>query len=556
LNVSSQISGDSILWEISIPNPSLTAYYYWDFQGISGTGQTFQFYTDSSFVPGYYEYCLQIIDTSGNCFSIQCDSIGVNQPVCQSFFISIPDPINPNDYQFQFQGSGAASFYSWTITTPGGDVNLTGTNISYTFPGQGSYPVCLEMSGPGCSSNYCDTSVVAAPPVCAASFSVQPLGFSATFSCSYQSNSGGAYEYRLYTGDGSVLSFTGDTLQHTFNHTYPGGGSYQVCLRVADTSGICTDSICMNLNLGGFGPGLTGVYIYAELSGAPCSDCEVLVLMLDSLSGRWQAIDTLSNDSSGYFSTGLSSGTYLFRAEANSSFSGNESLMPTYQGDVLFWSSGIPTLLPQQTSAFCGCYVDTIRLVTGTIQGGTAGIEGNIREGGFRAEGDPIGGVDILLLEINQLAIKRTKSAQNGTYSLTNLDAGTYWVYPEVINRITYPVMVELTQDSTEREVNLSVEQDIVFGLGDSGIESTSFRAYPNPVREAFKLSFGAKNSGMVVVSVLDMQGRCFLKQWYPVASGRNDITIDLAMLEGGTYLIRVQSGEAAVKNISVVKIP
>jgi hypothetical protein len=52
------------------------------------------------------------------------------------------------------------------------------------------------------------------------------------------------------------------------------------------------------------------------------------------------------------------------------------------------------------------------------------------------------------------------------------------------------------------------------------------------------------------------MQGRCYLKQWYPVVSGRNDITIDLAMLESGTYLIRVQSGEAAVKNISVVKIP
>jgi len=433
---------------------------------------------------------------------------------------------------------------------------LFGPNAMYSFPGPGSYQVCLEIGGIGCSSIFCDSIFIPFPPSCQATLSVAAIGLGVNFSGMFQSSEGGPYEYRLYPGDGSFMDFTGNVMQYSFFHIFSGGGSYQACLRVRDTAQLCSDSVCINLQLASIPPGSSGVFIYVERDGLGCADCFVVACELDSSSGRWVTIDTLRVDSAGYYKTQLPYGTYLFRAEVDSSQLGFESLMPTYQGNVLYWSAGIPALLPTQEQSLYGCYVDTISLVSGIGSNGTSGVEGFIREGGGRAEGDPLGGVDILLLEINQLAIKRTKSRQNGSYSLTNLDAGTYLVYPEVINRVTYPVMIQLAQDSTMREVNLSVEQDIVFGGLDAVIQRESVKVFPNPTRESLNLSFGASESGMVLASMFDMKGGLVKKQWYPVTRGENTITISLATLESGTYLIRVQSGDSAGSFISVVKLP
>ncbi len=549
--------GDSTLWTLSVAGPSPSAYYSWQYPGGSGTGSTVQFYTDSSLAQGFYPYCLHVIDTLQNCFTIQCDSIGINLPACVSLFSYYPDSQDSSLIYFEAQASGFPSSYSWSIETPTGTTIFSGPNISFDFPGPGIYPICLELGGFNCNSIYCDTLILLPPPSCSVSLAIDSiLGRSVSFRANYQSNQQGPFQYTLYTGDGNQFSYQGNSLNHSFPYTYASGGSYQVCIVVEDILQGCRDSICQNYVVNDFPAGLYGLYLYVEQNGAACSDCLVRMFSLDSVSGKWIEEDTLSTDSAGFYFIAAPAGTYLFKAEAEASLSGAEYLLPTYQGDVIFWSSGIPALIPAQVNSMLGCYVDSIRLGEGVLQGGNSVIEGSIREGGFRAEGDPLGGIDILALEINQLAIKRTKSNTNGTYALTNLNPGTYWVYPEVINRTTYPVMIELSADTTLSEINLSVEEDIVYSVKDQTVSVLNHQVIPNPFKEDCTLSFEALETGMVLVSVHDVQGRMLSKESYLAKAGKNMINLRLAMLESGTYLVRVQSGDAAAAIISVVKIP
>jgi len=98
-------------------------------------------------------------------------------------------------------------------------------------------------------------------------------GCNANFSIYYR------YGLTLYFSDTSTFSSgsgtyywtfgDGDSLQTNYgytSHTYSGVGNYNICLKVVDSNGSCTNSYCQTVKVGGCNAYISGYYSYAPLT--------------------------------------------------------------------------------------------------------------------------------------------------------------------------------------------------------------------------------------------------------------------------------------------------
>ncbi|WP_313807536.1 T9SS type A sorting domain-containing protein [Flavobacterium sp.] len=82
--------------------------------------------------------------------------------------------------------------------------------------------------------------------------------------------------------------------------------------------------------------------------------------------------------------------------------------------------------------------------------------------------------------------------------------------------------------------------------LGSSTFDSTSFKAYPNPVRDVLNLSYSTEISS---VEVFNMLGQKVMVKELNVAQGQ----VDMSNLTSGNYMVKV-TAEGQTKTIKVVK--
>lgn len=160
---------------------------------------------------------------------------GSNNTNCQGDFTYMPGMGPQNTFHFNGTAiNGVAPFtYQWSFGS-------TEQNATYTFPGPGSYSVCLTIADAnGCVNETCQTIWVgdSLGGGCNASFSSQ-----ANINTFYFNTNGGQNTYYAWDfGDG----------QHSNEpypaHTYDAPGSYNVCLTVygfGANGDTCTDTQC------------------------------------------------------------------------------------------------------------------------------------------------------------------------------------------------------------------------------------------------------------------------------------------------------------------------
>lgn len=210
--------------------------WFWDF----GDGNTsnlqnpFHVYNFT----GPVAVCLTVA-FNGGCTSTYCDtiSLGIQNPCMASFSVSQSGTTQYNFINQSNLPSGGNSFF-WDF---GDSSTSTLSNPSHTFPGPGTYMVCLSVSnsGSGCSDTYCQTVVVPSTGICQAGFGVQvtPNGV-----VDFSNTSTGSVDISVWDfGDGTFYTTIGTAMT---SHTYAAPGIYVVCLTIMDTLNNCNDTWC------------------------------------------------------------------------------------------------------------------------------------------------------------------------------------------------------------------------------------------------------------------------------------------------------------------------
>jgi PKD repeat protein len=210
----------------------------WDFG--DGATSTLQNPTHVYTSIGLYNICLTI--ASDSCTDTYCDSIYVDTSNTTPCYASFQYSITNYDVAFYGYSNNTQVIYSWDFGD--GSPNVTGQNITHTyFPG--TYTACLTAyNSNGCFDQYCETLFISDSSTtgCPASFVVYPDSVPGQYSYYFINTSPGAntgYNFYWSFGDGSSSTDINPV------HTFPGFGTYTVCLHVLDDStGLTLCSYC------------------------------------------------------------------------------------------------------------------------------------------------------------------------------------------------------------------------------------------------------------------------------------------------------------------------
>jgi PKD repeat protein len=457
---------------------------------------------------------------------------------CTTTMYAIPDStVNP--YNFFFYGfatqnglPATVASYVWDFGDGSPLSSLPGP--THTYAAAGTYVVCLTTTTTtGCSNTTCTTVTIAGVSGCNAQFGYQSSG--AGNSTYFNAWFGANYYYFWSFGDGS--SGTGQFPIHT----YTSAGNYTVCLTVIDSTAGCSDNVCYAINITGAQP---TYYVYGQVSlqglgFLTAADYgTVYLIRQDSL--LLNAIDTTSIDSGGfYFFSGVPSGTYLVKAALDSNSAYYSYYMPTYHSNSLFWTTAT------QVSVFNSTVTANISMIQGVNPGGPGFIGGSVLQGANRmaSPGDPIVGITILLLDMNNNPVASTKTDASGNYGFSNIAYGTYKVYAEVAGKTTVPSIVTINAaNPTVSNVNVEVNSSTILNIIKTGAQEQEIAVglYPNPANDFVSLTIDMKESSTALVSIENSLGQVVKQTEYKLTLGQNTLVESLTQLAKGVYSISV----------------
>jgi hypothetical protein len=207
---------------------------------------------------GYYQYNAAVIMPGATLPSLDfflCNSV---QPECQAWFYYFQyNPSDPYTFAFENMSMGNYTEVSWDF----GD--STYSNEMYpihTFPGEGTYYVCLTISdGMECYSTYCEFVYTIGSGNDCESFILPTNMYGLTVDFEGYTVSQYETEYTWEFGDG--VTATGQYV----SHTYPSPGMYTVFLQTIDAMG-CSFQTFTQIWLDSTNQGNCSSYFFYEQS--------------------------------------------------------------------------------------------------------------------------------------------------------------------------------------------------------------------------------------------------------------------------------------------------
>lgn len=192
---------------------------------------------------GTYMACLELFDTTLNCFDRYCDSLIVdttNTTRCSANFSATVT--NDTLVQLTNWSTGLTNF-KWYFPSGGTSTNR---HESIVIKKPGTYTICLagRDSVSGCEDSICKTVKIDSAKNCQASFRVA-VDTSQKFKLFLinSSSNKSTHAYSWSFGDGTSSTKRNPT------HKYKSFGRYLVCLSITDSTLNCTSTYCDSLGL-------------------------------------------------------------------------------------------------------------------------------------------------------------------------------------------------------------------------------------------------------------------------------------------------------------------
>jgi hypothetical protein len=147
---------------------------------------------------------------------------------------------------------------------------------------------------------------------------------------------------------------------------------------------------------------------------------------------------------------------------------------------------------------------------------------------------------------INYTTIAFVNSLAPGGYSTSKLD------YAYTDNNVTGSrQFYRLRQVDFDGRSKLS---NIVLLKSDKPTIITLDGMFPNPAVSVVNMLIASPAKDRVLMTLVDMSGRTVLQKQLNVETGSNTIPVDVSGLAGGTYMVRLQSGNGEVSTGKLVK--
>lgn len=409
----------------------------------------------------------------------------------------------------------------------------------------GMHTICLTISdNTGCTSTYCDSVYVqGGGSNCQANIAYQVSG-GTVYLNGYASNTGGAavsYYWNLGNGSSSTQQYP------VVNY---GNGTYNVCLTIS-TSNNCTNTTCQNITITNTPPAGIHGYVFSDSSAfAGLDTMRIWLIQYDSTAGSLTAVDsqTLATNGAAYYDFGSVAGSYLLKAAmlAGPNYATN---LPTYYYSSLYWSSANQV---QSASINQNMY-----MIGGVNPGGPGFIGGLVSQGANKMSGAAIAHAEVLLLDMNDNPIAYTYSDATGNFSFSNLAYGTYKVYTEVLNKVTYPVIVTISANhATENGISVEINSTYVAG-NVSGMENNAYfqglKVYPNPTTDNAFVSLNVKQATQVELTLHNIMGQKVWSSAEKMNAGEQEVAVSTQNLPKGIYILKVVANGAS-QEVKVIK--
>ena len=260
----------------------------------------------------------------------------------------------------------------------------------------------------------------------------------------------------------------------------------------------------------------------------------------------------VSTDEFGNYSfTNLMPGKYILLA------SPDEGFLPTF-----FRYDGMPTLnwrladsvMVDETSMITG--IDfTVHAVSGFGEGVVTGIVAD-------NTGQPVNAAFVYALDMNGSLAGYAISDPSGYYTMTDLNAGDYQVYADMIEYTSgRPVNVSIDYiNNLTQTANLLLSPESVTGVKDNkpavAADYQLFQNYPNPFNPATTIKFSLPERTNVKISVYNLLGIQVAQVMNEVKNpGTYSVNFDGSDLASGVYFYKIEAGKfVSTKKLTLIK--
>lgn len=509
---------------------STTMIYTWDF----GDGNTSALVnpTHTYTAPGTYSVCLTVHDSLNNCYDQYCTPIltGTNTN-CQASFQYTYGSIFNAAFFGNFTPMSTNLQWFWSF---GDSTFSTVQNPIHNYQGPGTYHVCLTVVSPNCPAvTYCDTVVIQGnTTTCQAYYTYQVNNTDVHFnSLNMTMQPGQYYNYYWDFGDSTY-----STLENPV-HTYNVQGTYTVCLTIIDSLNNCSDQFCQTITLAN-NVQLSG-QIFCGNNPADMGTVYLLSVTPGSSNGVTPIASTTIQAGGIYQFSNVPYGQYLIQAHLDQSSVYFFAHLPTYYGDVLYWSQATFVTIGQVNLTV---QYDIHMLSTNPNNSGNGQISGNVLQGtGSKSTTED---VLIILLDEYDNALTYTYSDATGNFSFNNLPWGTYKVMAEVWGKDPINATIILSQNNpvVNNVVIVLNETEVIASLPGFNEEYFDFIGlpYPNPATSAISLELGLKQHTLLNINIYNILGVSVLTQQETYLAGTHRLDFNTESLPAGIYYIDI----------------
>lgn len=412
ITVTNSTSSCSAAFGYGVQNNTLYLYS----TGSNNSAATYNWYVNGSmistlmaptytFTTGTYNVCLVVTDAANNCVDSVCQTLNLTAggTGCQAQYTYTVGANGLVAFSANTSLNSSATTYQWVINNS----VYGGSNLTYTFPQNGTYLVCLVVSDSmnNCMDSTCNyVTVNSAGSGCSAAFTYicNPSSVSLTASSVFSAST--TYTWLV---NGNVVG-NGQT------YNYPASsGTYTICLAVEDTLTNCTDTTCQIITVG------TNVcqanfYIYPDSAGPPHTYIGINISSGSNLTYTWTWGDGSSSTGAYPSHTYASAGNYVICL-----FITNNA---TNCADSMCMNAGILKGTAMYTINF------QAPTAVSNITKETLSIYPNPAKEAIRIQGSNAKSLQVDILSLNGSILKSTHSTGNEDIQISSLAKGIYTI--------------------------------------------------------------------------------------------------------------------------------